>query len=69
MESNHDFEWDKIKSLYKFSLKIIIYNDFYIDYIYRNFAKKLNFNFHKCFILKPKLKQWNKNPSPIINET
>ena len=65
---NYDFESEKIKSLNKFPLKITTNNEFYLDDIYKNFSKSLNFNFHKCFAPKPKLKQSSKNPTPIIYE-
>ena len=68
IEYNYDFESEKIKSLNKFPLKITTNNEFYLDDIYKNFSKSLNFNFHKCFAPKPKLKQSSKNPTPIIYE-
>ena len=49
-----DFELEKTKSLNKFPLKVIN-NEFYLDDIYKNFSKSLNFNFNKCFAPKPKL--------------
>ena len=68
IEYNNDFESEKTKSLNKFPLKIITNNEFYLDDIYKNFSKSLNFNFHKCFAPKPKIKQSSKNPTPIIYE-
>ena len=68
IEYNNDFELEKTKSLNKFPLKIITNNEFYLDDIYKNFSKSLNFNFHKCFAPKPKIKQSSKNPTPIIYE-
>ena len=56
IEYNNDFELEKTKSLKKFPLKIITNNEFYLDDIYKNFSKSLNFNFHKCFAPKPKRK-------------
>jgi hypothetical protein len=62
-----DFELEKTKSLNKFPLKVIN-NEFYLDDIYKNFSKSLNFNFNKCFAPKPKIKQSSRNPTPIIYE-
>ena len=64
---NNDFELDKTKSLKKFPLKNIN-NEFYLDDIYKNFSKSLNFNNHKCFAPKIKIKQSSRNPTPIIYE-
>ena len=67
IEYNYDFELDKTKSLNKFPLKLKN-NDFYLDDIYKNFSKSLNFNSHKCFAPKPKIRQSSRNPTPIIYE-
>ena len=67
IEYNEDFELDKTKSLIKFPLKLTN-NDFYLDDIYKNFSKSLNFNSHKCFAPKPKIRQSSRNPTPIIYE-
>lgn len=68
IEFNYDFELEKTKSLNRFPLKEITYSEFYLDDKYKNFSKSLNFNFHKCFAPKIKIKQSSKNPTPIIFE-
>lgn len=68
IEYNDDFSSEKTKSLNKFPTKIINNNEFYLDNQYKNFSKSLNFNFKRCFAPKPKIKQSNKNPPPIIFE-
>lgn len=66
--NDDDFTSEKTKSLNKFPLKIITNNEFYLDDVYKNFSKSLNFNFNKCYAPKPKFKQSSKNPTPIIYE-
>ena len=65
---DYDNELEKTKSLNKFPMKEITYSEFYIDGKYKNFSKSLNFNSHKCFAPKAKIKQSSKNPTPIIFE-
>jgi len=68
IEYNDDFDSEKTKSLNKFPMKTLSNEDFYLDDTSKNFSKSLNFNFHKCFAPKFKIKQSSRNPTPIIFE-
>jgi len=67
-EYNDDFYSEKTKSLNKFPTKTLSNEDFYLDDTSKNFSKSLNFNFHKCFAPKFKIRQSSRNPTPIIFE-
>ena len=68
-DDGSDIEYDfTSKSLNKFPTKMLTNNDFYLDDTRKSFSKSLKFNSHKCFAPKPKIKQSNKNPTPIIYE-
>jgi hypothetical protein len=49
-------------------MKTLSNEDFYLDDTSKNFSKSLNFNFHKCFAPKFKIRQSSRNPTPIIFE-
>lgn len=68
IEYNDDFDSEKTKSLNKFPMKTLSNEDFYLDDTSKNFSKSLNFNFHKCFAPKFKIRQSSRNPTPIIFE-
>ena len=68
IEFNDDFYSEKTKSLNKFPTKTLSNEDFYLDDTSKNFSKSLNFNFHKCFAPKFKIRQSSRNPTPIIYE-
>ena len=68
IEYNDDFDSEKTKSLNKFPMKTLSNEDFYLDDTSKQFSKSLNFNFHKCFAPKFKIRQSSRNPTPIIFE-
>ena len=68
IEYNDDFDSEKTKSLNKFPMKTLSNEDFYLDDTSKKFSKSLNFNFHKCFAPKFKIRQSSRNPTPIIFE-
>ena len=68
IEYNDDFGSEKTKSLNKFPMKTLSNEDFYLDDTSKQFSKSLNFNFHKCFAPKFKIRQSSRNPTPIIFE-
>ena len=68
IEFNDDFDSEKTKSLNKFPMKILTNEDFYLDETSKHFSKSLNFNFHKCFAPKFKIRQSSRNPTPIVFE-
>ena len=68
IEYNDDFDSEKTKSLNKFPMKTLSNEDFYLDDTSKQFSKSLDFNFHKCFAPKFKIRQSSRNPTPIIFE-
>ena len=66
IEYNDDFSCDKTKSLNKFTSKLEINKEFYLDNSCKNFSKSLGFNFRQCFAPRSKTRKSSKNPTPLI---